>query len=271
MAFFRGVLQALSKMVDKAWVVLAHYARTEALIKDNPQMSKEEQDKIRVDYDREQIDLELSFECAANLLWFFVESEAGGQPAASLAACKEEALSVMHRVVTTPLVASACSSMFHVFIDALLQLLDAYGFQEKARFMTQTLARIDRQADNLARLVAGKPFQQVVDIEVEAVRCADLVLSEEDAEEEHLRVLAELREHDQASVVFGKLAFYAEIVQRNQGLSKNEVLAEPAFLATTAKIFRIQAMINRYHAAKYQKDLLKEQARLDALINKYPE
>jgi hypothetical protein len=120
---FRGVLKAQEGMITRAWEIMRKYAETEILIKKSPEMSKEDQEKIRVVYDRQQIDLELSFESAANLLWFFIDSEShsgGNENSDAVIACKEETLRVMKLVITTPIVASACSSMFQVYIDALL-------------------------------------------------------------------------------------------------------------------------------------------------------
>lgn len=36
-------------------------------------------------------------------------------------------------------------------------------------------------------------------------------------------------------------------------------------------MFKLQAMINRYHACKYQKDIMKEKEKLEKLLLQYPQ
>ena len=84
-AFFKAIIANFDLLVDQAWHVTELYVTMEETVKGKP---KEEQESARVSYDREQINLEKTFETCSNLLFFFIDSDSGSSfPADAIKAC----------------------------------------------------------------------------------------------------------------------------------------------------------------------------------------
>lgn len=64
----------------------------------------------------------------------------------------------------------------------------------------------------MERLLETTDFDSISDVEASVVKCFDLKLAETEVMAERLQIVNELKEQDQASVVFGKIAFYCEII-----------------------------------------------------------
>ena len=83
---------------------------------------------------------------------------------------------------------------------------------------------------------------------------------------EHLEILEKLEPNDRASVVFGKVSFYCEILSNKAILRLITLFSYPNHTEWVSDLFKLQALVNRYHACKYQTDILKEKARLKELM-----
>jgi len=71
--------------------------------------------------------------------------------------------------------------------------------------------------DNLSKLLGTSNFDQIYDIEKSLTLSPDLVICESppDSGLDHSDIIAGLKAEDLASVVFGKLKFYCEIISRS--------------------------------------------------------
>lgn len=176
-------------------------------------ITKIEKDKIRLRYEKKQVNLELTFEAASNLLFFVIESDTGllsAQIKEAVLESKDSTMGVLERVITTPIVASACSSMFPVFIESLFQILPTYGNDFALAFLTKIFSFIELQLTNMEKLIGTSNFDDISDVEAAVKKRQDLTLAE--TEDRPDLAVADLREQDQASVVFGKIAFYSDIL-----------------------------------------------------------
>ena len=158
----------------------------------------------------------------------------------ALIECKDYAVDVLERFLTTPLVASACSSMFPVFIEAFLQILLTYGIEYKVTLLQKIFSHIELQLTNMEKLLGTTDFDSVSDVETTVKKCLDLHLAEIETDPERNQIVNDLREQDQASVVFGKIAFYSEIIQKCELDAKAKLLkACPNFHAVMGKLFKL--------------------------------
>lgn len=117
-------------------------------------VSKDEQELTRVSYDREQINLEKTFEACSNLLFFFIDGDSSIVSTITtdtIKACGEVAIKTLKRVITTPLVASACQNMFPFFIEALVHILLTIG--EPESFIRAVAGYVSIQSDSLKKLL----------------------------------------------------------------------------------------------------------------------
>lgn len=87
---------------------------------------------------------------------------------------------------------------------------------------------------------------------------------------ERLQSLVSLKAHDQASIIFGKISFYCDILQKCNPDVKSKVFKDERFDEITARVFKLQACINRYHACKYKRDIHKELRKLAELTKNHP-
>jgi len=106
-------------------------------------MAKLEKEKIRVNYDRSQLRLEQTFEAASNLLFFYFGDDSGNISNNMRDAVVENAdlvKSTIERIVTTPLVASACSNnMFPIFLESLITINHFLGAKYEEEFVDKIL------------------------------------------------------------------------------------------------------------------------------------
>ena len=143
---FKATLKNFDSMIKISWDVTQSYIDMEQNIKAQ-KISKEEAEIVRVPYDRQQINLEKTFETCSNVLWFFIDSDSGNPnnyPSDAITTCKDIALDTLNRVISTPLVASACSNMFPVFIESSLQILITLGGETTTEFIKQVLMNTDQ-------------------------------------------------------------------------------------------------------------------------------
>ena len=105
-------------------------------------MAKLEKEKIRVSYDRSQLRLEQTFEAASNLLFFYFGDDTGNISNNMRDVVVENAdlvKSTIERIVTTPLVASACSNMFPIFLESLITINHFLGAKYEEEFVDKIL------------------------------------------------------------------------------------------------------------------------------------
>jgi hypothetical protein len=71
-------------------------------------------------------------------------------------------------------------------------------------------------------------FDQVYDIEKSVSNCPSLALCERNDAPEHPEIISGLKPEDLASVIFGKIKFYCEIIAKSQSpLSKQKIFSNP--------------------------------------------
>jgi hypothetical protein len=76
--------------------------------------------------------------------------------------------------------------------------------------------------------------------------------------EKYLDLIRRLSGEDQLSVVFAKISFYCEIIKSNTFFSqvKLRLLNNYKLGDVLYKLFKVQSFVNRFHACKYEKDLI---------------
>jgi hypothetical protein len=120
---------------------------------------KDEHELKRVSYDKQQINLEKTFEACSNLLFFFIDGDSSivnTIPTDTIKACGEVAIKTLKRVITTPLVASACQNMFPFFIEALVHIL--LTLEQPEGFIKEVAGYIALQSENLKKLLGAESF-----------------------------------------------------------------------------------------------------------------
>jgi hypothetical protein len=70
-------------------------------------------------------------------------------------------------------------------------------------------------------------------------------------------VIDELKPEDIASVVFAKIALYCEIISKCINAAKNKLVGpqNEEMCKLMGNVFKIQSMINRYHACIYEREI----------------
>ncbi len=134
--------------------------------------------------------------------------------------------------------------MFPVFIEALVSILRTLGDDLFASFINNIQTYIGIQLQNLQLLIGD--FDTVDNVERALKPDAELVFYELQPMT-NKELLARLEPNDKASVVFGKLAFYCEVVHKSPPNLRVAVVSAK----TGSDLFKLQALINRYHASKY--------------------
>jgi hypothetical protein len=75
-------------------------------------------------------------------MWFIIETDGNNMNENAIQAINESKdmiFDIIERVVTTPIVASACSNMFPVFIEAILQKLMTISHEYKIKFIERII------------------------------------------------------------------------------------------------------------------------------------
>ena len=70
-------------------------------------------------------------------------------------------------------------------------------------------------------------------------------------------------------MTFGKISFYCDILKANLNTTKQQMVSRAEHASLITQLFKVQSLINRFHAAIYERDLLKEAKRFALLEAKY--
>lgn len=132
-------------------------------------MSKSKKEMIRIKYDKQQLRLEQTFEAASNLLFFYFGDDNGTISNNMKEAVIENAELVketIEKIVTTPLVASACSNMFPIFLESLITINSFLGQKYEEEFVDKIFLNIETQIKNLSLLLGNSStFDDIDDVE----------------------------------------------------------------------------------------------------------
>ena len=137
--------------------------------------------------------------------------------------------------------------------------------------LLKILGYISIQIKNFKYLINNQNFDDVHDLESVLIKQENMNLSETCDDPSKLSMLNGLKADDQASVIFGKIALYTEIVFKSHNQARSLLINNVNFPPIVKDLFKIQSLINRYHAKKYEKDIRKDMARLLVLLPKHKE
>jgi hypothetical protein len=114
-------------------------------------------------------------------------------------------------------------------------------------------------------------FDDIDDVEKQITKVSSTLLNLFESTQgntEHQSIIDDLKPEDIVSVVFAKLALYCEIVSKSINTVKNKLLGNQNEQVTKliCKVFKIQSMINRYHACIYEREIVKDLDKLKELL-----
>jgi hypothetical protein len=75
--FLCEILKNYNKLIDRAWDITRKYVEMERQVGE-PGTTKMKKDILRMKYERQQINLEQTFEAQANLIFFYTDLESAG-------------------------------------------------------------------------------------------------------------------------------------------------------------------------------------------------
>ncbi len=134
----------------------------------------------------------------------------------------------IEKIVTTPLVASACSNMFPIFLESMITINHFLGVKYEEDFVEKIFEYLQSQIKNLSLLLKNPAtFDDIDDVETSIVRISGnlITLCETDpTNSEHQAIIDGLKPEDIASVVFAKIALYCEIISKCINTAKNKLL-----------------------------------------------
>jgi len=192
--------------------------------------------------------LEQTFEAASNLLFFYFGDDTGNISNNMRDAVVENAdlvKSTIEKIVSTPLVASACSNMFPIFLESLITINHFLGAKYEEEFLDKILDYLQIQIKNLSLLLNNTPnFDDIDDVERSTVKVSGdlLTLSENTpTNKDHQSVIDELKPEDIASVVFAKISLYCEIISKCINAAKNKLIGpqNDEMCKLMTKVFKI--------------------------------
>lgn len=145
---------------------------------------------------------------------------------------KDYIIQTLQRVICTPIVASACSNMFPVFIESVVIFLPIFEMDFKTEFMLGNLNNINLQISNMLLLIQTDSFDNVSDIEACVKSRTDIKFDEIETSEQRLSLITQLKDTDQASVIFGKISFYCDFLQKCSPAIKLKIIKHESFSST---------------------------------------
>ena len=115
------------------------------------------------------------------MLWFFAIDEAQYGPNNFISQALEsnkEAMDIYLRVLSTPIVASACPNMFAVFIELICQILTTGTSESTQDFLNKILKFTGLQIENIYTMLGTRDLDSLDDIDGKLKSSDKIVLSE---------------------------------------------------------------------------------------------
>ncbi|CDW84627.1 ubiquitin hect domain family protein [Stylonychia lemnae] len=279
---YTQIIRQYQTGIEKAWEVTKNYIVMEERVKNDLTLTEEHKTQLRFQYEREQISLEQTFESITYLLWYFAIDEQifrqGNLIHEAISQNKEETIVIFKKILSTPIISSGCPNMLPYFSEIMLQILHGYGPEDKTKFMIQVMEDLVIQIENVYKACETNNLDSVADLEGLLKTRLDIILDERLQSQSNQNIeikqlsddlISRLSGEDQCSVIFAKISVYCSLIRQCQQPIKVKLIKDHGLLAVLYKLFKIQSLVNRFHASKYGRDLHRQVARLKELTPKY--